>query len=86
MSSYQTFGYRKRYFQDFGKNVFDFSGYTLKMSLFLLLTLGSQDCFEVEKNVLRALALGFKLPEEYFLRFHTKPDNQLRLLHYPRFA
>ncbi|KAF9446264.1 thymine dioxygenase [Macrolepiota fuliginosa MF-IS2] len=41
------------------------------------------DCFEIEKNILRALAIGFELPEEYFLHFHTKPDNQLRLSRYP---
>ncbi|KAF8651111.1 hypothetical protein AX16_004886 [Volvariella volvacea WC 439] len=40
-------------------------------------------CFEIEKTLLRALALGFGLEEEYFLPFHTAPDNQLRLLHYP---
>lgn len=45
-----------------------------------------KDCFEVEKNVLRALAVGFRLPEDYFVRMHTKPDNQLRLAHYPRFV
>ncbi|EKM78967.1 hypothetical protein AGABI1DRAFT_114495 [Agaricus bisporus var. burnettii JB137-S8] len=44
------------------------------------------DCFEVEKNVLRALAVGFRLPEDYFVRMHTKPDNQLRLAHYPSVA
>ncbi|KAJ3573284.1 hypothetical protein NP233_g2519 [Leucocoprinus birnbaumii] len=41
------------------------------------------DCFEVEKNILRALAIGFGLSEDYFVKVHTKPDNQLRLLHYP---
>ncbi|KAJ3516669.1 hypothetical protein NLJ89_g982 [Agrocybe chaxingu] len=41
-------------------------------------------CYETEKMILRALALGFNLPEEYFLPFHSKADNQLRLLHYPR--
>ncbi|KAJ6609998.1 thymine dioxygenase [Mycena sp. CBHHK59/15] len=40
-------------------------------------------CYEIELNILRALALGFDLPEEYFLKYHTAPDNQLRLLHYP---
>jgi len=38
---------------------------------------------QVELTVLRALALGLNLPEEYFLQYHTNPDNQLRLLHYP---
>ncbi|KAF5353547.1 hypothetical protein D9756_007810 [Leucocoprinus leucothites] len=41
------------------------------------------DCFEVEKNILRALAIGFGLSEDYFAKVHIKPDNQLRLLHYP---
>lgn len=41
------------------------------------------ECFELEKNIIKALALGFHLPEDYFLKFHTAPDNQLRLLHYP---
>lgn len=40
-------------------------------------------CHDTEKQILKALALGFNLSEDYFLSFHTKPDNQLRLLHYP---
>ncbi|KAJ7731565.1 Clavaminate synthase-like protein [Mycena maculata] len=40
-------------------------------------------CHEIELNILRALALGLHLPEDYFLKSHTAPDNQLRLLHYP---
>ncbi|KAJ6550045.1 thymine dioxygenase [Mycena capillaripes] len=40
-------------------------------------------CHEIELNILRELALGFGLDEEYFLKCHTVPDNQLRLLHYP---
>ncbi|KAG6917417.1 hypothetical protein DXG01_002686 [Tephrocybe rancida] len=39
--------------------------------------------FELQKNILRALAVAFDLPEDYFVQFHTKPDNQLRLLRYP---
>ncbi|KAJ7217615.1 thymine dioxygenase [Mycena rebaudengoi] len=38
---------------------------------------------EVEMNVLRALAVGFGLSEDYFTQYHGKADNQLRLLHYP---
>lgn len=45
-----------------------------------------KDCFEVEKNILRALAVGFRIHEDHFLPMHTKPDNQLRLAHYPRFV
>jgi len=40
-------------------------------------------CYDTEKQILKALALGFNLSEDYFLSFHSKPDNQLRLLHYP---
>lgn len=43
-----------------------------------------QICHTVELTILRALALGFHLPENYFLQYHTDVDNQLRLLHYPR--
>jgi isopenicillin N synthase-like dioxygenase len=46
----------------------------------------NKDCYEVEKNILRALAVGFRIAEDYFLQMHTKPDNQLRLAHYPRFV
>jgi len=38
---------------------------------------------EVELTVLRALAIAFHLPEDYFTKVHSKADNQLRLLHYP---
>jgi isopenicillin N synthase-like dioxygenase len=40
-------------------------------------------CYEVELTILRALALGLKLPEDYFMALHKVADNQLRLLHYP---
>ncbi|KAI0521894.1 hypothetical protein F5B22DRAFT_508917 [Xylaria bambusicola] len=41
-------------------------------------------CFEVAKELLRALALGLGLDdEEFFVRFHSGLNNQLRLLHYP---
>ena len=42
------------------------------------------DCFEIERHILCALAIGLGLSEDYFTNLHTKPDNQLRLLHYPR--
>ncbi|KAF8736234.1 hypothetical protein AX14_000673 [Amanita brunnescens Koide BX004] len=43
-------------------------------------------CREVEKNILRALALGFQLEEDWFLRYHETAGNQLRLAHYPSTA
>ncbi|KIJ27087.1 hypothetical protein M422DRAFT_191444 [Sphaerobolus stellatus SS14] len=39
--------------------------------------------YETELKIWEAMALGFKLPKKYFKVYHTKPDNQLRLLHYP---
>ncbi|KAJ8105451.1 hypothetical protein ONZ43_g7423 [Nemania bipapillata] len=41
-------------------------------------------CFDAAKELLRALALGIGLDDEdFFLRFHSGVNNQLRLLHYP---
>ncbi|KZT12038.1 thymine dioxygenase [Laetiporus sulphureus 93-53] len=40
-------------------------------------------CYEVELTILRALAVGLHLPEDYLVKYHATPDNQLRLLHYP---
>ncbi|KAK7455781.1 hypothetical protein VKT23_010812 [Stygiomarasmius scandens] len=40
-------------------------------------------CYGVEMNILRASAIGLGLPEDYLTNFHTKADNQLRLLRYP---
>ncbi|KAJ7123311.1 Clavaminate synthase-like protein [Mycena crocata] len=40
-------------------------------------------CYGVELNILRALALGLGLAEDYFNQYHKTSDNQLRLLHYP---
>ncbi|KAG6809711.1 hypothetical protein H0H92_015046 [Tricholoma furcatifolium] len=40
-------------------------------------------CFGLEKTILKALAVGLNVPEDYFAPYHTKPDNQLRLLRYP---
>ena len=42
-------------------------------------------CREVELTLLRALSLGLHLEEDFLEKFHTAPDNQLRLLHYPRY-
>ncbi|KAF8200129.1 thymine dioxygenase [Pholiota molesta] len=38
---------------------------------------------KMEREIFKALALSFKLPEDYFLNFHLNAENQLRLLHYP---
>ncbi|KAI1179184.1 hypothetical protein F4777DRAFT_534698 [Nemania sp. FL0916] len=41
-------------------------------------------CFGAAQELLRALALGIGLDDEdFFLRFHSGMNNQLRLLHYP---
>ncbi|CAJ2502549.1 Uu.00g099430.m01.CDS01 [Anthostomella pinea] len=41
-------------------------------------------CFDSAKELLRALAIGVGLEDEdFFLRFHSGVNNQLRLLHYP---
>ncbi|KAI1462701.1 Clavaminate synthase-like protein [Annulohypoxylon moriforme] len=41
-------------------------------------------CFGAGKELLRALAIGIGLEDEdFFLRFHSGENNQLRLLHYP---
>lgn len=37
----------------------------------------------VSKHILRALALGMDLQEDFFVDYHTESDNQVRLLHYP---
>lgn len=44
-----------------------------------------ETCNETAREILRALAVGLALPEEYFLPFHSEANNQLRLLHYPRY-
>ena len=41
-------------------------------------------CDVTKGNVLRSLAMGLRLPEDYFEHNHKQRDNQLRLLHYPR--
>ncbi|KAH3662178.1 hypothetical protein OGAPHI_005426 [Ogataea philodendri] len=40
-------------------------------------------CTVLSKKVLRAIALGMGLDEEFLTSYHTKSNNQLRLLHYP---
>jgi hypothetical protein len=51
-----------------------------------LFLIGNKKCHEIEKNILRALALGFGLDEEWLVKYHGKADNGLRLQHYPRQA
>lgn len=40
-------------------------------------------CNATSKHLLRAIALGMGLEEEFFLPYHSASGNQLRLLHYP---
>ncbi|KAL7922744.1 hypothetical protein ACQKWADRAFT_326664 [Trichoderma austrokoningii] len=40
-------------------------------------------CYAAELEILRLVALGLGLEEEYFIAFHKNKDNQIRLLHYP---
>ncbi|KEF54470.1 uncharacterized protein A1O9_09637 [Exophiala aquamarina CBS 119918] len=42
-----------------------------------------ETCYKIELDLLRAIALGMGLPENFFQEYHTKRDNQIRLLHYP---
>ncbi|KAL8917798.1 MAG: hypothetical protein Q9172_005687 [Xanthocarpia lactea] len=41
------------------------------------------DSWENAKMILQAMAIGIGLDEDYFLRYHSGHENQLRLLHYP---
>lgn len=38
---------------------------------------------KVSKDILRAIAIGMDLEEEFFIPYHSDSDNQLRMLHYP---
>ncbi|KAG7891112.1 hypothetical protein KL905_000549 [Ogataea polymorpha] len=40
-------------------------------------------CTVLSKKILRAIALGMGLDEEFLTSYHTRSNNQLRLLHYP---
>lgn len=42
-----------------------------------------ETCYTVELELLRLIAVGMGLDESFFLDYHQKKDNQLRLLHYP---
>ncbi|KAL1862502.1 hypothetical protein VTK73DRAFT_6878 [Phialemonium thermophilum] len=39
--------------------------------------------YGLEKDLLRAIAIGMGLDEEFFYPYHVNRDNQIRLLHYP---
>ena len=54
---------------------FTFRGYLLT---------STQTFRDIELSILRALAIGLHLSEDYFLQFHAVAENQLRLLRYPR--
>src|SRR5208282_3653116 len=40
-------------------------------------------CNQLELDILRALALGMDLEEDFFVSYHQNTDNQTRILHYP---
>lgn len=40
-------------------------------------------CDLAKQTLLRAIELGMDLPKDFFKDFHSRQDNQLRLLHYP---
>ncbi|QDL08429.1 isopenicillin N synthase family oxygenase [Brasilonema octagenarum UFV-E1] len=42
-----------------------------------------QACTELANNVLQAIALALKLPEDFFATNHNQQNHTLRLLHYP---
>ncbi|ERT01308.1 oxidoreductase, 2OG-Fe(II) oxygenase family [Sporothrix schenckii 1099-18] len=39
--------------------------------------------YQMELDLLRAIAIGMGLDEKFFWQYHTNKDNQIRLLHYP---
>lgn len=40
-------------------------------------------CYQLELHLLRAMALGMGLNQDFFQKYHVRKDNQIRLLHYP---
>jgi isopenicillin N synthase-like dioxygenase len=40
-------------------------------------------CNQLELDILRALAFGMGLDEDFFVAYHQNADNQTRILHYP---
>ncbi|KIV82519.1 hypothetical protein PV11_04622 [Exophiala sideris] len=41
------------------------------------------ECHKFGLDILRAIAIGFDIDEDYFVNFHQDADHLLRLLHYP---
>ncbi|CAG9988095.1 unnamed protein product [Clonostachys byssicola] len=41
------------------------------------------ECYEMELKILRAIAIGMGLDDDFFIDYHRKRNNQIRLLHYP---
>ncbi|KAL7786235.1 hypothetical protein V8C37DRAFT_392640 [Trichoderma ceciliae] len=42
-----------------------------------------ETCYAAETELLKIVALGMGLEEDYFVKYHRNKDNQIRLLHYP---
>ncbi|KAF9890512.1 hypothetical protein FE257_005917 [Aspergillus nanangensis] len=42
-----------------------------------------ETCYQVEQQLLRLIALGMDLDEDFFINYHQDRTNQCRLLHYP---
>ena len=42
-----------------------------------------ETCHDVEERLLRMIAVGMGIDEDYFLAYHRDKQNQIRLLHYP---
>jgi hypothetical protein len=81
----QTSGFQRASFRDSKKHVCHSIGWVCSLwAGFIYFHWSEQKCREVEKNVLRALALAFGLEEDWFLKYHETAGNQLRLARYPR--
>ncbi|KAJ5168647.1 uncharacterized protein N7482_004241 [Penicillium canariense] len=46
-------------------------------------TMFFETCYSVEQLLLRIIAVGMGLDEDYFVKYHQNKTNQCRLLHYP---
>ncbi|KAI8677631.1 hypothetical protein LRP88_00057 [Fusarium phalaenopsidis] len=42
-----------------------------------------ETCYEMELKLLRAIAVGMGLEDNFFVDYHKEKNNQIRLLHYP---